>query len=68
MIKKIFVICVMAMGFLSHVMAQENIFVLRDGYIYPKKKFIDSLAVADKNMVKKYETFAKSTPTIRRGR
>ena len=25
MIKKIFVICVMAMGFLSHVMAQENI-------------------------------------------
>ena len=52
MIKKIFVICVMAMGFLSHVMAQENIFVLRDGYIYPKKKFIDSLAVAQKNMVK----------------
>ena len=68
MIKKIFVICVMAMGFLSHVMAQENIFVLRDGYIYPKKKFIDSLAVADKNMVKPYETFATSTASIRSGR
>lgn len=51
MIKKIFVICLMAMGFLSHVMAQENIFVLKDGYVYPKKKFIDSLAVADKNLV-----------------
>ena len=68
MIKKIFVICVVAMGFLSHVMAQENIFVLRDGYIYPKKKFIDSLAVADKNMVKPYETFATSTASIRSGR
>lgn len=68
MIKKIFVICLMAMGFLSHVMAQENIFVLKDGYVYPKKKFIDSLAVADKNLVKPYETFATSTASIRSGR
>ena len=47
--------------------AQENIFVLKDSYIYPKKKFIDSLAVAEA-VVKPYETFATSTATIRSGR
>lgn len=47
--------------------AQENIFVLKDSYIYPKKKFIDSLAVANA-VVKPYETFATSTATIRSGR
>ena len=47
--------------------AQENIFVLKDSYIYPKKKFIDSLAVAEA-VVKPYETFATSSATIRSGR
>ena len=46
--------------------AQENIFVLKDSYIYPKKKFIDSLAVAEA-VVKPYETFATPTATIRTG-
>lgn len=47
--------------------AQENIFVLKNSYIYPKKKFIDSLAVVEA-VVKPYETFATSTATIRSGR
>ena len=47
--------------------AQANICVLKDSYIYPKKKFIDSLAVAEA-VVKPYETFATSTATIRSGR
>lgn len=68
MIRKLFVICVLLAGFLSTLGAQENIFVLKDSYIYPKKKFIDSLAVADKSVVKPYETFATSTASIRSGR
>ena len=44
----LFLFCVFALS------AQENIFVLKDSYISPKKQFIDSLAVADMSVAKPF--------------
>lgn len=47
--------------------AQENIFGQKDGYIYPKKKFIDSLAVVDMATVKPYIPVANAQATTLKG-
>ncbi len=67
MLKRIIAVCFIGMCFLLSVSAQENIIVFIDSYVNPKKKFIDSLAVAD-GIVKPYERFATSVATIRSGR
>ncbi len=65
--KRILLIFIAIIAVATSMIAQENIFVQKEGRIYPKNKYIDSLAMADMNIVKPYTPVANAQATTLKG-